>query len=136
MFLNCSILNIETLVEVVKYFKSSRDNVDYDENLIEKAISAFDSFIRSREQMDFFKGHGIKYVLIVFSFSKISFTIIAFLQLFFLDYFIGNGSQLFGVEVLSRMWHGEFLSELMIFPLQTICNFSFLNQTDHQLSVC
>ena len=133
MFLNFSILDFETMVEVIKYYKPSTDDVEYDENEMKKVINAFDSLIRSRNPLPFIQNHGSKLTLIIFSFSKISFTIIAFVQLYFLDYFIGNGSQLFGVEVLMKIWHGEFLSEWTIFPRNTICNFSFF---EHQYSVC
>ena len=138
MFINCSILDFETMVEVVKYLKtSSTDDVEYDEDQMTKAINVFDLLIGSRNPLPFIKNHGSKYALIIFSFSKISFTIISFVQLYFLNYFIGNGSQLFGVEVLIKMWHGEFFSEWTIFPRNTICNFSFSAvEIDHTFSVC
>ena len=137
MFLNCSILDFERMVEVVKYLKTlSTDDVEYDKDQMTKATNAFETFMESKNQLPFIKNHGSKYALIIFSFSKISFTIIAFVQLYFLDYFIGNGSQFFGVEVLMKMWHGENLSQWTIFPRNTICNSSFFDdQFDDQFSV-
>ena len=139
MFLNYSILDIETIVEAVKYFKpSSTDDVESDENLIRMAISAYDSqsHTRSRNPLPFWKIDRSKYALILFSFPKIFFTIASFVQLYFLDRFIGNGSQLFGVEVLSKMWHGESLSEWMLFPRDTICTFNYPDdEIGHQYSV-
>ena len=133
MFLNFSILDIERMVELVNYFKTSSTNdVKYDEDLMTKAMNAFDSFLETKNQLPFIENHGSKYALIIFSFSKITFTIIAFVQLYFLDYFIGNGSQFFGVEVLMKMWHGENFSQWTIFPRNTICNSSFI---DDQFSV-
>lgn len=105
--------------------------------LVKNTIGIFDSLIRSRKPLPFWKSHRSKYALMLFSFSKISFTIVSFLQLYFLDCFIGNGSQLFGVEVLSKMWHGESLSQWTIFPRDTICYYKYPDdENDHQYSVC
>ena len=113
------------------------DEFEDKEILVKMTIDIFDSMIRSRKPLPFWKSHRSKYALILFSCSKISFTIVSFLQLYFLDRFIGNGSQLFGVEVLSKMWHGESLSQWTIFPRDTICYLKYPDdEIDHQYSVC
>lgn len=77
------------------------------------------------------------YLLALFVFVKIAYTVNSFAQLYFLDHFIGDRSLFFGVEVLSKMWHDQSLSELMIFPLEIICNFNISqNGIDKQYSVC
>ena len=125
-------VDIETMLEEVNYLKPYKD-----ESQFTTAITAFYSYISSRKPLTIWIRYGSKYAHILLSFSKISFTIVSFAQLYYLDRFIGNSSQLFGVEVLSRMWHGESLSEWSIFPRDAICNFNISREeSPNQFSVC
>lgn len=123
-------IDIEPIEEAVY---SDKNEFEYDEYELQKVMSSFDKYLSSRKPLPTGIGHGIKYDLIVFSFSKLLFTIISFAQLFFFDYFIGNRSQLFGFEVVMKMWRGENLSQWTIFPRDTFCNFSTLGE---EISVC
>lgn len=123
-------VDIESIEETVYLDKKE---FEYDEYELQKVINSIDLYIKSRKPIPTGKKRGIKYDLIVFSFSNILFSIISFAQLFFFDYFIGDRSQLFGVEVLMKMWRGENLSQWTIFPRDTICNFSILRE---EISVC
>lgn len=123
-------VDIESIEETVYLDKKE---LKYDEYELQKVINSIDLYIKSRKPIPTGKKRGIKYDLIVFSFSYILFSIISFAQLFFFDYFISDRSQLFGVEVLLKMWRGENLSQWTIFPRDTICNFSILRE---EISVC
>lgn len=116
-----SSVDIDKILEEVNYLKPDTDESECEENLLTNAIGTFDSYLNSRSPLPSWKRYGSKYALVLFSFAKISFTTISFLQLYFLDRFIGDHSKLFGLEVLSKMWHGESLS---IFPPVVICKFS------------
>ena len=127
---------MERVVEATNDCNSDIDEFVYDENRLTKAISSFDTNI-SYNRILFGNIHGSKFSFSLFVFVKIAYTVNSFAQLYFLDHFIGDRSLFFGVEVLSKMWHGESLSELMIFPRETICNFNISqNGIDKQYSVC
>ncbi len=63
------------------------------------------------------------YLLALFVFVKILYTFNSVMQLFILNYFLGNDYLLLGVEVLSKVWNGDDWTQIKRFPRVTMCDF-------------
>lgn len=63
------------------------------------------------------------YLLALFVFVKMAYTINSFAQLFILNHFLGNDFLFLGVEVLSKIWYGDDWTQLTRFPRVTMCDF-------------
>lgn len=122
---------IKRIEEAAYYFKPSKDKSE--NQLLIETDSYIYLNISSISPSPFWGKNGSKFALKLFSFSKIFFLLVSFAQLYFLDGFIGDGSQLFGVEVVSRMWNDEYW---FIFPRHAICKFSFSGEESDKQSVC
>jgi hypothetical protein len=79
---------------------------------------------------DFFKNICItkgkrrgNYLTVLFIFTRISYTINSFLQLFILNHFLGNNYLFLGFDVMSKVWNGEDWAQLDRFPRVTMCDF-------------
>jgi hypothetical protein len=63
------------------------------------------------------------YLLALFVFVKIAYTVNSFAQLFILNHFLGNDFLLLGIEVMSKIWYGDDWTQLKRFPRVTMCDF-------------
>jgi hypothetical protein len=63
------------------------------------------------------------YLLALFVFVKLLYTLNSIIQLFLLNHFLGNDYLLLGVEVLGKIWSGDDWTQLKRFPRVTMCDF-------------
>ena len=63
------------------------------------------------------------YLLALFVFVKLLYTFNSLMQLFILNYFLGNEYLLLGVEVFGKIWYGDDWTQLKRFPRVTMCDF-------------
>ncbi len=63
------------------------------------------------------------YLLALFVFVKLLYTLNSIIQLFLLNHFLGNDYILLGVEVLGKIWSGDDWTQLKRFPRVTMCDF-------------
>ena len=122
--------------------KNADDDSDYDEDDLDVKQSSYDDFIRSKANatssfkrtsiicnrifkiMCITKGKRFgNYLLALFVFVKILFTLNSVLQLFILNHFLGNDYFLLGIEVLGKIWAGDDWTQVKRFPRVTMCDF-------------
>ncbi len=63
------------------------------------------------------------YLLALFVFVKVLYSINSIFQLFMLNHFLGNDFLVLGVEVLNKIWNGDDWTQLQRFPRVTMCDF-------------
>lgn len=63
------------------------------------------------------------FLLVLFIFVKILYTINAIVQLFMLNQFLGNDYLILGIEILIKIWNGDDWSQINRFPRVTLCDF-------------
>jgi hypothetical protein len=63
------------------------------------------------------------FLLVLFIFVKVLYTINSVSQLFLLNQFLGNDYLLLGFEILHKLWIGDDWSQLKRFPRVTLCDF-------------
>lgn len=63
------------------------------------------------------------YLLVLFVFCRILFTINSIIQLFVLNHFLGNDYLLLGFEVINKIYNGDDWTQLKRFPRVTMCDF-------------
>ena len=63
------------------------------------------------------------YLLALFVFVKLLYTLNSLMQLFVLNHFLGNDYLLLGVEVFGKIWFGDDWTQLKRFPRVTMCDF-------------
>jgi hypothetical protein len=63
------------------------------------------------------------YLLALFVFVKLLYTLNSLMQLFVLNHFLGNDYLLLGVEVFGKIWYGDDWTQLKRFPRVTMCDF-------------
>jgi hypothetical protein len=63
------------------------------------------------------------YLLALFVFVKLLFTLNSIVQLFLLNHFLGNDYLILGLEVLAKVWSGDDWTQLKRFPRVTMCDF-------------
>lgn len=63
------------------------------------------------------------YLLALFVFVKLLYTLNSVMQLFILNHFLGNDYWLLGVEVFGKIWYGDDWTQLKRFPRVTMCDF-------------
>ena len=63
------------------------------------------------------------YLLALFVFVKLLYTLNSIMQLFILNHFLGNDYWLLGVEVFGKIWYGDDWTQLKRFPRVTMCDF-------------
>jgi hypothetical protein len=56
------------------------------------------------------------YLLALFVFVKVLYTVNSVMQLFILNHFLGNDYLLLGVEVISKVWNGDDWTQVKRFP--------------------
>lgn len=63
------------------------------------------------------------YLLALFVFVKLLYSLNSIIQLFMLNHFLGNDFLVLGLEVISKIWDGEDWTQLNRFPRVTMCDF-------------
>jgi hypothetical protein len=63
------------------------------------------------------------FLLVLFIFVKILYTINSISQLFLLNQFLGNDYLILGIEIITKIWHGDDWSQIKRFPRVTLCDF-------------
>ncbi len=77
------------------------------------------------------------YLLALFVFTKVTYTVNSLAQLLLLNYFLGNDFLLLGIEVLSKIWYGDDWTQLKRFPRVTMCDFRIREVgIVHRYTVC
>lgn len=69
------------------------------------------------------------YLVMVYLLIKIMYLVNAIGQLFLLNLFLGQEYQLFGIEILYRLFSGRDWSSNVIFPKVTLCSFEIRHMT-------
>jgi hypothetical protein len=98
---------------------------DDQENFNTKPQSKFwQNFARFSKILCITKGKRYgNYLLALFVFVKLMYTINSFMQLFILNHFLGNDFLVLGIEVLNKIWNGDDWTQLKRFPRVTMCDF-------------
>ncbi|CAF0970334.1 unnamed protein product [Brachionus calyciflorus] len=97
---------------------------DNDDNLKSKSNSFLSSARRFSKILCITKGKRYgNYLLALFVFVKIFYTLNSFIQLFILNHFLGNDFLFLGLEVMNKVWNGEDWTQLERFPRVTMCDF-------------
>ena len=72
------------------------------------------------------------FLIDLFVFVKILYTVNSFVQLFFLNHFLRDKSFFLGFEIASKIWRRDYSSLLKPFPSDILCDFS---NYDHEYVV-
>ena len=99
-------------------------NEIYDEEDEPKSKNFFSSLRRFSKIMCITKGKRYgNYLLALFVFVKLLYSLNSIIQLFMLNHFLGNDFLVLGLEVISKIWNGEDWAQLNRFPRVTMCDF-------------
>lgn len=99
-------------------------NEIYEEHQEPKSRQFFTSLRRFSKILCITKGKRYgNYLLALFVFVKLLYSLNSIIQLFMLNHFLGNDFLVLGLEVISKIWNGEDWTQLNRFPRVTMCDF-------------
>lgn len=128
--------NVENLAHDEKMEKNMLDNEDESETEWDQLNTENSKYRKTKFKKFWFilnrfskiacitkgKRYG-NYLMALFVFVKLMYTINSIFQLFLLNHFLGNDYLLLGIEVLNKIWTGDDWAQLKRFPRVTMCDF-------------